>query len=63
MDLQLPIYAICAYQHKSCEFESHSWGGILDTTLSDKVSQRLAAGQWFSPVLRFPPPIILTATI
>jgi hypothetical protein len=33
----LPIYAICANQHKSCEFESHSWRGILDTTLSDKV--------------------------
>ena len=24
-------------------------GGVLDTTLCDKVCQRLAAGQWFSP--------------
>jgi len=33
------------------------------TTLCDKVCQWLAAGWWFSPVLRFPPPIKLTATI
>ena len=33
------------------------------TTLCDKVHQRLAAGLWFSPVLRFPQPIKLTATI
>ena len=33
----------------SCEFESRSWGGLLDTTLCDNVSQRLAAGGWFSP--------------
>ena len=32
-------YAISAYHHKSCEFESHSWQGVLDTTLSDKVCQ------------------------
>jgi hypothetical protein len=28
--------------------ESHSWRGVLDTTLCDKVCQWLAAGHWFS---------------
>jgi len=41
-------YAISAYYHCSCEFESRSWRGVLDTTLSDKVCQWLATGQWFS---------------
>ena len=40
--------AISAYQHWSCEFESHSWRGVLDTTLCDKVCQWLATGRWFS---------------
>jgi hypothetical protein len=35
-------YAISAYHHYYCEFESRSWRGILDTTLCDK------ACQWFS---------------
>jgi hypothetical protein len=26
-------YAISAYQHLSCEFESRSWRGVLDATL------------------------------
>jgi hypothetical protein len=26
-----------AYHHLSCEFESRSWRGVLDTTLCDKV--------------------------
>ena len=26
------------YHRSSCEFESHSWGGILDTTLCDSLS-------------------------
>jgi hypothetical protein len=26
-----------------------SWGGVLDTTLCDKVCQLLATGRWFSP--------------
>jgi hypothetical protein len=26
----------------------HSWQGVLDTTLCDKVCQCLATGQWFS---------------
>ena len=36
--------AISAYHHKSCEFESHSWQGVLDTTLCDKVCQWLVTG-------------------
>jgi hypothetical protein len=28
---------------------SHSWRGVLDTTLCDKVCQWLAVGRWFSP--------------
>ena len=31
--------AISAYHHYSCEFESHSWKGVLDTTLCDKDCQ------------------------
>ena len=41
--------AISAYRHWSCEFESRSWRGVLDTTLCDKVCQWLATGWWFSP--------------
>ena len=41
-------YAISAYHHLNCEFESHSWLVVLDTTLCDKVCQWLATGQWFS---------------
>ena len=41
--------AIRAYHHQRCEFESRSWRGVLDTTLCDKVCQRLATGWWFSP--------------
>ena len=32
-------YAISAYHHQSCEFECHSWRGVIDTTLCDKVCQ------------------------
>jgi hypothetical protein len=32
-------YAISAYHHKICKFESRSWQGVLDTTLHDKVCQ------------------------
>ena len=32
-------YANSAYRHKGCEFESHLWRGVLDTTLSDKICQ------------------------
>ena len=38
----------CAYHYESCDFESRSWRGVLNTTLSDKVCQLLAIGQWFS---------------
>ena len=31
------------------EFEPRSWGGVLDTTLCDKIGQWLAIGRWFSP--------------
>jgi hypothetical protein len=36
--------ASSSYHHWSCEFESHSWWGALNTTLCDKVCQWLAAG-------------------
>jgi hypothetical protein len=39
--------AISAYHHLSCEFESRSWRGVLDTTLCDKVCHCLVAGLWF----------------
>jgi len=32
-------YAIIAYHHESCEFESCSLRGVLDTTLCNKVCQ------------------------
>ena len=35
--------AISAYHDLSCEFEPHSWRGVPDTTLCDKVCR------WFSP--------------
>jgi hypothetical protein len=50
---------ISAYHHWSCEFDSRSWRGVLDTTLCDKVCQWLATCWWFSPVLLFPPPVKL----
>ena len=43
-------YAISVYHYHSCESESHSWRGVLDIALSDKVYQLLAAGRWFSPI-------------
>ena len=41
-------YAISAYHHWCCEFESRSGRGVLDTTLCDKVCQWLATCRWFS---------------
>jgi hypothetical protein len=38
-------YAISAYHHYRCGFESCSWQSVVDTTFCDKVCQR----QWFSP--------------
>ena len=40
---------INTYHHYSCEFEPHSWRGVLDTTLCDNVCQWLATDWWFSP--------------
>ena len=31
--------AISVYRDLSCEFKPHSWGGVLNTTLCDKVCQ------------------------
>ena len=39
--------AINVYHIESCEFESRSWRGVLDTALCDKVCQWLAVGRWF----------------
>ena len=41
--------AVSADHHWSCEFESCSWWGVLDTTLCDKVCQSIVADRWFSP--------------
>ena len=41
--------AISAYHHENCEFDSHSWWGVLDTTLCYKVCQWLVTDRWFSP--------------
>ena len=43
-------YAISAYHHLICEFESPSLRDVLDTSLCDKVCQWLATALWFSPV-------------
>ena len=42
-------YAIRAYHHQCCEFESSSRRSVLDTTLCDKVCRDLQPGRWFSP--------------
>ena len=43
-------WAISAYHHLSCEFESRSRRRrVLDTTLCDKVCQWQVADRWFSP--------------
>jgi hypothetical protein len=55
--------AISANHHQSCEFESRSWRGVLDTTLCDKFAGDLRQVGGFLRVLRFPSPINLTATI
>ena len=40
--------------HWSYEFESHSWQGVVNTTLCDQVCQWLPADRWFLQWLRFP---------
>jgi hypothetical protein len=42
-------YAISVYRHLSCQLESHSWRGVLDTTLCGQFVSYFAAGRWFSP--------------
>ena len=59
----ITTYAISAYQHQCYEFESSSWRGVFDTTLCGKVFQRLRPVGGFLRLLRFPPPIKLTAMI
>ena len=44
----ITTYAISAYHHWCCEFESRSGRGVLDTALYDKVCQWLVTGRWFS---------------
>jgi len=46
----MTTYAISAYYHRRCEFESRSGevNSIFDTILCDKVCQWLAAVWWFS---------------
>ena len=41
-------FTMIAYHHLSCEFEPHSWRGVLDKTLCDKVCEWLATGLWIS---------------
>jgi hypothetical protein len=44
-------YGISVYHHQSCEFESCSWRGVLDTTLCDKVCPGMTSeylpDKWF----------------
>ena len=55
--------AVSAYYHWSCEFESHSWQGVLDTILCDKFVSDMQQVSGFLRVLRFPQTIKLTCTI
>ena len=43
------IYNYLCYHHLCCEFEFHSWRGVLDTTLCDRVCQWLVIGCCISP--------------
>jgi hypothetical protein len=54
-------YAISAYHHRWCEFESRSGRGIQHYVIKFVIDLRQVGG--FFRVLRFPPPIKLTATI
>jgi len=55
-------YAISAYHHRCCEFESRSGRGVQHYVIKF-VSDLRQQGGGFLRVLRFPPPIKLTATI
>jgi hypothetical protein len=52
--------AISVYHHKRFQFEPHSWRGVLDTTLCDKICQWFATRRCFLRILQFPPPIKLS---
>ena len=54
-------YAISAYHHWCCEFESRSGRGVQQDVIKFVSNLRLIGG--FLRVLRFPPPIKLTSTI
>jgi hypothetical protein len=54
-------YAISAYHHWCCEFESRSGRGVKHYMIKFVSDLRQVGG--FLRVLRFPPPIKLTATI
>jgi hypothetical protein len=54
-------YAICAYHHWCCEFESPSGRGVQHYAIQFvSYLRQVCAFLW---VLRFPPPIKLTSTI
>ena len=56
--------AISAYHNLSYGLVHHSWRGVLDTTLCDKSFSVHCGGLvGLLRVLRFPPPIKLTATV
>jgi hypothetical protein len=54
-------YAISAYHHWCCEFESRSGRGIQHYVIKFVSDLRQFGG--FLRILRFPPPIELTTTI
>jgi hypothetical protein len=47
LDLQLHVQSV-HITTKAVSLFLHSWRGVLDTALCDKVCQWLAAGRWFS---------------
>jgi hypothetical protein len=55
------IYALSAYHHWCCEFESRSGQGVQQYVINFVSDLRQVGG--FLQVLRFPPPIKLTSTI
>ena len=54
-------YAISAYHHQRCEFESRSGRGVQHYVIKFVSDLRQVGG--FLRVLQFPPPIKLTAMI
>ena len=55
------IYAISAYHHRCCEFESRSRRSVQHYVIKFVIDLRQVGG--FLRVLRFPPPIKLTSMI